>query len=399
MVFGMVGGDLWTQETGKGEKAVEASNAFAMDLYGVLREGKGNVVCSPVGLHSLLMLIQEGASGETLEELKRGLHWKVEGEERFDEVRALRGFLVMDAGAGRWLQSGQYLWLSEQRWIRPVFMKTAEEVFGLSPRAMDFTDPARAIREINGLVARDTRQRIPSFLGEGAVTKETRMVAASTLYLKGNWGLAFDPRESKQGMFQTLSPGVSKPVMMMQQESDLRGFMNDRWQAVELPFDEGMEGFAMTFLLPRVRGGLAGLEVGLSTDLLKEVHSTARTRKVLVRIPRFSFSMVGSYRESVGRLGIKRVFEQDRAELQGISPEPPPFLGDEWHEATVEVNEVGAEASAATAVPAAPFGPGDGEEQRDQTRPMIFNADHPFVFVVRHRLSGLVLFMGRVAEP
>jgi serine protease inhibitor len=31
--------------------------------------------------------------------------------------------------------------------------------------------------------------------------------------------------------------------------------------------------------------------------------------------------------------------------------------------------------------------------------PVVFNADHPFVFFLRHRATGAVLFAGRVSDP
>jgi len=64
------------------------------------------------------------------------------------------------------------------------------------------------------------------------------------------------------------------------------------------------------------------------------------------------------------------------------------------HKAFVDVNEVGTEAAAATAViplPAAPV------EKREE--PVVFRADHPFVFLVRDSRTGAVLFLGRMSDP
>jgi serpin B len=30
---------------------------------------------------------------------------------------------------------------------------------------------------------------------------------------------------------------------------------------------------------------------------------------------------------------------------------------------------------------------------------VVFRADHPFIFLIRHGATGAVLFMGRLAEP
>jgi serpin B len=31
--------------------------------------------------------------------------------------------------------------------------------------------------------------------------------------------------------------------------------------------------------------------------------------------------------------------------------------------------------------------------------PAIFNADHPFIFFIRHNQSGSILFLGRLSNP
>jgi len=58
----------------------------------------------------------------------------------------------------------------------------------------------------------------------------------------------------------------------------------------------------------------------------------------------------------------------------------------------VRVDEKGTEAAAATAVMMARAGAAPG-------RVVEFKADHPFLFFIRDDASGLVLFMGWVADP
>ena len=63
------------------------------------------------------------------------------------------------------------------------------------------------------------------------------------------------------------------------------------------------------------------------------------------------------------------------------------------HKAFVDVNEEGTEAAAAT-----------GTVMRSMAMayerpPVVFQADHPFLFLIRDNRSGGILFMGRVADP
>jgi serpin B len=63
------------------------------------------------------------------------------------------------------------------------------------------------------------------------------------------------------------------------------------------------------------------------------------------------------------------------------------------HKAYIDVDEEGTEAAAAT-----------GIEMRSSAvarvqPPIVFRADHPFLFLIRDNKSGGVLFIGRVADP
>jgi serpin B len=55
------------------------------------------------------------------------------------------------------------------------------------------------------------------------------------------------------------------------------------------------------------------------------------------------------------------------------------------------VNEQGTEATAATAVAVA-AGAAPAE-------PLTIHVDHPFIFALRDRTTGAVLFLGRVTQP
>jgi serpin B len=70
------------------------------------------------------------------------------------------------------------------------------------------------------------------------------------------------------------------------------------------------------------------------------------------------------------------------------------YIDNVYHKAFVEVNEEGTEAAAATAVVMRARG---GAPVADPTP--TFQADHPFLFLLRDVRSGAILFMGRVSDP
>jgi len=58
----------------------------------------------------------------------------------------------------------------------------------------------------------------------------------------------------------------------------------------------------------------------------------------------------------------------------------------------VDVNEAGTEAAAATAVVMT-------LSAVMEDKPVIFRADHPFLFLIRENRTGSILFLGRIMDP
>ena len=84
------------------------------------------------------------------------------------------------------------------------------------------------------------------------------------------------------------------------------------------------------------------------------------------------------------------------ADLSGINGIPRDlFIAAVIHQANIDVDERGTEAAAATAV-GVDTGGCTGPTP-DRIRELRF--DRPFVFLLRDRETGAILFMGRVADP
>ena len=81
-------------------------------------------------------------------------------------------------------------------------------------------------------------------------------------------------------------------------------------------------------------------------------------------------------------------FSGGRADFSGMTGRRGLFIGAVIHQAQVEVSEAGTEAAAATAV-----------TMKRGAPPIEFAADHPFLFLIRDKQTGSILFMGRVVNP
>jgi serpin B len=80
------------------------------------------------------------------------------------------------------------------------------------------------------------------------------------------------------------------------------------------------------------------------------------------------------------------------ADFSGMTGRRDLFISAVIHQAYVDVNEEGTEAAAATGVVMKLT-----SAMPDRTP--VFQADHPFLFMIRDNASGSILFFGRVSDP
>jgi serpin B len=91
-------------------------------------------------------------------------------------------------------------------------------------------------------------------------------------------------------------------------------------------------------------------------------------------------------------------FQADFSGINGKQPRDPEslFVSGVFHRAFVETNERGTEAAAATAI--LMLAATAARPSKPPEIP-IFRADHPFLFAIRDRKSGAILFIGRMVDP
>lgn len=178
---------------------------------------------------------------------------------------------------------------------------------------------------------------------------------------------------------------------MMFREGRYRYIEDQGLQMIELPYVGG--NLVMTVFLPRA-GQLEVFEQGLTPErlagLLDRIHA-ARMQEVQVFLPRFKMTVTPNLQRGLQQLGLSDAFSPRLADFSGMTGSQDLYIGAAAHKAFVEVNEEGTEAAAAT-----------GLVMRATSAvmdPTVFRADRPFVFAIRDRVSGTVLFMGRVVDP
>ena len=227
-------------------------------------------------------------------------------------------------------------------------------------------------------------------LPPGSVTAATRLVLANAVYFKGQWADPFQPRDTTNAPFH-LDPSHDATVRMMNRSADgMPAYQTDAVSVVELAYKGG--GVAMDVIVPRAVDGLPAVERGLSGGAVRSWVAGLAPAEVDLALPRFTAAGRYDLVAALKAMGMADAFTP-AADFSGMVDGGGVGIGDVVHKAVVAVDEQGTEAAAATGILIAPTAMPSRRER------VVVTADRPFLYLIRDRRTGAVLFMGRCADP
>lgn len=373
---------------GDGAEIVKGNNAFALDLYAQLRAQDGNLFLSPASLSTALAMTSAGASGETLAEMTKALHFTLPQEKLHPAFASLLHHLDTEAVKRPYqLSVANRLWGQKGYTFLAEFLTATKDHYGAGLEEVDFKSATEDARKtINAWVEKRTQEKIKDLLAEGILNNETRLVLTNAVYFKGDWDSPFKKDETKDGPFY-VGPDRTVTVPLMRQKNRFGYLDGKTFQLVRMPY-AGRE-LSMVVLLPKKRDGLPELEKELTASHMDRWLNSAEMARVDVTLPRFQLTGAFSLKERLEALGVRQAFTR-AADFSRLNGQKDLYLSAVVHKAFVDVNEQGTEAAGATAVVV---------ETKGLVITPVFRADHPFVFLIRDDRSGSILFLGRVANP
>ena len=151
----------------------------------------------------------------------------------------------------------------------------------------------------------------------------------------------------------------------------------------------------MIVVLPDEVDGLETIEARLGASYADWIAALAIER-VDLELPRFTAATKLPLRALLKALGIRLAFDPDRADFSGMGGSL--FIGNAIQKAWIETSEQGTEAAAVTEI-GMHIVPIHKLDRLPRPPPVIFHADHPFLYLVRDVKSGAVPFLGRMVKP
>ena len=373
------------------EQVVAANNDFAMDLYGQIRSNSAgkNIFFSPFSVSSALAMVYAGAKGNTKTEMENVLSFDNINDNNVN-VGFRKLFEAFNDPTNNYTLSVANAFFGRKGYpFLQTYLNIVTKYYYALLKNLDFAgNPAASRKFINDWVASNTNQKIKNLLSSTAITPATVAVLVNTIYFKGLWKIQFEVKKTISSTFHlTTTKSITTKIMNLAGKRFKYAEVSSlNCKIIELPYDG--DEVSMYILLPNSINGLAALESQLTSAKLNTAISRMYRAKVDVSIPKFNMTLKVQLKDILHAMGMKDLF--DNADLSGMDGTHNLFVSKVIHKAYIDVNEEGTEAAAATAVVV---------EYTSVELPKTFKADHPFLFFIREKVTGSILFSGRVVEP
>ena len=480
------------------EKILVAANSeFALDLYAHLAKAdeNANLFFSPYSISNALLMVTEGARGETAlemgkvlgfpESLRRigddaqSIPWEMGklrlGQSRLNELSGGKGasspeqeelkkeetllleqwenlrVKIVESEEAEdlegWLKTmkaeellvnrlnkvrgkldtltlriANAVWSDRSMEILEPWRKTVSDIYGTGViQEADFLNQFEQERErINAWVEKKTEGQIKGLFPERSIKDSTRVVLANAIYFKGNWMEPFSEEDTNEEIFTLVSGEEVKvslmrknfdgsasyaafnadgslfktPKMVPYKKSDRPQTYSDKngFSMVEMPYQGG--NVSMVVIAPNDPSGLGALENQISASNLDQWIKSLEHRKTHITLPKFKVNKSYRLDEVLSAMGMPTAFKRAKSDFSGISETEKIFIDVVFHKSFIEVNEKGTEAAAATG-----FGGAAGGLPKEIPFTPAFEANRPFIYLIRDRNSGAILFLGRVLNP
>ena len=396
-------------------------NEFTVSLFHRLSEkaGQENVFVSPFSVSTALSMLMLGARNQSHDQLSKGLHFNSLDEKDAAAVHSLfqqvsfcfhprilltlilswqviDGRFKSDAG----LVLANYVLTQKGGEGNETLQKYKSDLQSLYSAKLDdvdfLNDGANILSVVNEWVKENTKGLIQCILSEPP-SPATRLILLNAIYFKGKWEKPFKKDVTKKMPFYNKGQDEVQTDFMLKYQKPFQYAVEEvggeKTQLIELPYED--KTTSMIIILPDKRDGLKLMLSNKNfladvTGIISNKSGTEFYKTTLdIFLPKFKLETEYELNDTLSKMGISDIFSGD-ADLSGITGAKDLFVSLIKHKAVVKVDEEGTEAAAVTAVVMMRMC------AMIQLEKIEFRVDHPFLFVIKDKKTGLALFIGKV---
>ncbi|PSN32808.1 hypothetical protein C0J52_22968 [Blattella germanica] len=249
----------------------KSSKMWSGQWITVLRDQPGNVIISPVSVYTLLAILQQGASGNSSQELNTVLH--AQPQETKEAYRNLTTkyqepvpLTTLEFATKAFVRSGYN--------VKEEFQQNLMHNFNSSAESLNFNDTTASSEHIN------------SWVSEGSIPADSLLVLVNTIYFNSFWDHPFYGNVQNK----SFSPHSGKVVYVptLYQEEFYPGGECSHLGAkyVHINFEHS-DDFSVLLVLPNERHGLDNLMNHLTAENLTSLFPYGAYKKVKLQWPKF----------------------------------------------------------------------------------------------------------------
>ena len=397
---------------------VNSSNNLGLELFKIIQQNNqnNNIIISPYGVFSNLLLLYNGAGGETYEELKNVLNLS---EPSYDDPNFGELYDVLMNTSGNYeLYIANGLFLNKNYEFKSSFINIANNYFLAETKNIDVTNSFGSSEMINNFISQNTNGLINNIISPSDINENTVLVIVNAIYFYGTWATKFNKGDTKPRNFYISQTDVIKVPTMVANDVSLKDGVFDNIRVIEIPYKGN--NIAMVVILPYnpyydfygyVTNPCAGLE-GQNLCNLSDILSNLTLNNLYyylnnlnetvvneLYMPKFSFSDEYNLIPYLESLGINTIFNPGYSNLSNmvyskVSNENL-YVSLFKQADYIENNEEGTKAAAVTVTEV-----GIGAALiLNPIRSIIIKINRPFIFMIIDLRTKEVLFIGQVINP
>ena len=371
------------------QQMVTESNEFAFSLFRQAQDQLHSQVLSPISITFALGMLNNGAAGETQQQICQALGF---GKAGVDSINTFC-YKMLHRTAGldplTKVMLANTIYVNQPYELKPEFVTLAKAIYGAEPESRNFGD-GKTMDVINKWASDRTEGMIDKVLDEQTFDPSAVSYLLNAIYFKGTWTWKFDKVLTKEERFDHAGDAAVLTLLpMMHMQKLLPYAENENYQAVILPY--GNASYWMTVLLPKEVCYNEVPQVP-SAQEWEQLFQKERIEIVDLKLPRFEMKTDTDLARIMKVLGVKNAFTE-AAEFPDFC-NLPAFIGKMMQLARIEVDEEGTDAASLTVIE-------DYCRTTPPTTPtpaptnVTFHANHPFLYVISERTTGAVLFIGQ----
>ncbi|MDO6392472.1 serpin family protein [Pontibacter sp. BT731] len=371
--------------TAQEEKTVASSNDFAFRSFAKLSEAEGaeNVFISPLSISMSLGMAYNGADGDTKEAMRQTLGFTLPTDDEINKSFKYLDALLKGIDKKVVFTSVNSLWHSKEYQLQAPFIKTNQTYFDATVQGLDFASPT-AKDQMNNWVKSKTNGKIETIVDE--VRRDHILFLINAIYFKGTWTFPFDKKLTKLGPFQLENGSTVTPDFMAMKNGEYLHYQDEQLELIDLPY--GNQQYSMTILVPGRDRTVQEVAQELNAARLATLLANAKKTTYELYMPKFKLEYSKELNDMLKQLGMGIAFTGQANFSRMVEGHGNLAISEVKHKTFVEVNEEGTEAAAATSTGV-----------MLTSLPPSVRIARPFVFLIREKSSGAILFIGKLMQP